>query len=224
MCGAYSIPEEAVVETFDAIENRRRYAVRPFDSGPIVTHEGVVEADQWSLTPAWSREKRVKFATFNARLDKLVSSKVWRTVFPSKRCLVPVDGFFERVPEEGAKKKRPYYVQMRDKSSFCFAGLWQDWTDKETGEIIKTFTVVTTDNNDLMERIGHHRMPAIVSPEHQAAWLDPDVQDKDLLMAMIREPEPSENLQAYPVGYEINYRDQHGPEIIEPIGELVTVG
>lgn len=224
MCGAYSISEEVVVETFDAIESRRRYAVRPFDSAPIVTHEGLVEADQWSLIPVWSRDRRSNLTTFNARLDKLESSKVWRTAFPSKRCLVPVDGFFERVVEEGAKKKRPYYVQKRDKSPFFFAGLYSDWTDKETGEMVKSFTVVTTDNNSLMEKIGHHRMPAIVKPEHYAVWLDPEVRDKELLMSLIREPFASEGLQAYPVGYEINYRDQHGPETIEPIGDLVTVG
>lgn len=212
--------------TFDVSEFEERFAVRPFDSAQIVrAHERgepeVITADVWSLIPPFAKDRRLKYSTFNARLDKIADAPTWRTSFPSKRCLVPANGFFERVPEKGEKKKRPYYVQFRDFRPFAFAGLWSEWIDKSTGEALLTFTIITTSNNSLMKAIGHDRMPCIVSPADYEFWLDPDLSDVELLKSLIADPIESDQLQAYPVGHEINYRDLNGPETIEPIGDLV---
>ncbi|QDU84266.1 Putative SOS response-associated peptidase YedK [Planctomycetes bacterium Pla163] len=232
MCGGYTTPDgwqELRIEfATTAFQLERSWAVRPFDSGPIVTssiEDGVVarRADQWSLVPHFAKERRLRYSTFNARLDKLTSSPIWRSAFPKRRCLVPADGFFERVPEPGEPKKRPYWVRFADRSPFCFAGLWSEWTDPQTGEIVTTYTVVTTRNNALMEAIGHPRMPAIVHPDRYGLWLDPTCDDTDALRAAIEAPVPGNLLDALPISHKVNFRGEHGPDIVEPIGPAVTV-
>ncbi|MEZ5980309.1 MAG: SOS response-associated peptidase [Planctomycetota bacterium] len=231
MCGGYTTPDgwqELRIEfATTATQIERCYAVRPFDAAPIALARAdgpsLERADQWSLIPPFAKERRLPYSTFNARLDKLTSSPVWRTSFPKKRCLVPADGFFERVPEKGAPKKRPYYVRFQDRRTFCFAGLWSEWTDAKTGEVLLTFTVVTTRNNALMEKIGHPRMPCILAPQHEAMWLDPSFDDKDALVKLVEPPVPGEMLEAEPVDHLVNFRKEHGPEIVEPIGPAVRV-
>jgi putative SOS response-associated peptidase YedK len=231
MCGGYTTPDGWQELRIDfqvtAFQLERRFAVRPFDAAALVVAgpSGVaaVRADQWSLIPAFAKERRLPYSTFNARLDRLASSPVWRSVFPKRRCLVPADGFFERVLEPGAPKKRPYYVRRRDRAPFCFAGLWSEWTDTTTGQVVTSFTIVTTERNALMARIGHDRMPCIVAPEHQGLWLDPSCLDRDLLVRAIERPVPGHTFDAVPVGHAVNFRDAHGPEVIEPVGPAVTV-
>lgn len=233
MCGGYTTPDgwqELRIEfATSAHQLERCWAVRPFDGATIVTQgvddDGPVarRADQWSLVPHFAKERRLKYSTFNARLDKLASSRVWRTVFPERRCLVPADGFFERVPEPGAEKKRPYYVRFRDRTPFFFAGLWSEWADPATGEVLTTFTVVTTENNALMQRIGHPRMPAIVHASAIGLWLDPTCDDADALTRSIATPVPGNLLDAVPVSHRVNFRQEHGEDIVEPVGNAVTV-
>ncbi|MDX1438993.1 MAG: SOS response-associated peptidase [Rubricoccaceae bacterium] len=232
MCTGYVLPND-YQNLFPGVElNIPGFApgqpVRLFDSAPIVKSNSelrpeLVKADIWSLIPSWSNTRKPSYSSFNARIERLSSSNLWKTVFPKNRCLVPAHGFFERVPEKGSKKKRPYFVQYRDEAQFCFAGLWSEWTDRSTGEVLLTYTVVTTSNNSLMETIGHHRMPCIVQPDKYDLWLDPEIDDKELLVATIVQPEKSSQLQAHPVGYAINYRNEYGPHVVEPIGEVVTV-
>lgn len=231
MCGGYTTPdgwqELRIDFATQAFALERSFAVRPFDPATIViaSPQGVVarRADQWSLVPAFAKERRLPYSTFNARLDKLASSPVWRSVFPSRRCLVPADGFFERVPERGATKKRPYYVRFRDRRPFCFAGLWSEWTNTATGEVVTSFTVVTTRNNALMAAIGHERMPVVVAPERYGLWLDPTCVDKQVLIDAVEAPVPGNVLDAAPVGHAVNFRGEHGADIVEPIGPTVTV-
>ena len=225
MCGAFTTPKGWNALDLhpgeDWVGLEESFAVRPFDSAVIVcdTPSGIKAglADQWSLIPPFAKERRLQYSTFNARLDKLQSSAVWKTAFPSQRCLVPANGFFERVKEKGATKKRPFYVHQSDGRPFCFAGLWAKWHDDEFKKDLLTFTIITTEPNSLMQDIGHHRMPCIVSEDHYEEWLSKDHQNQSKLCDLIANPLASDLLQAYPVGYEINYRSQNGQETIVPI-------
>lgn len=225
MCGAFTTPAGwnaiDLQPDDDWAELEQSFAVRPFDSAVIVsaTPNGIKagRADQWSLIPPFAKERRLKYSTFNARLDKLQSSAVWRTAFPKRRCLVPVNGFFERVAEKGATKKRPFYIQHREQNPFCFAGLWSLWHDEEDKKDLLTFTVITTEPNDLMKEIGHHRMPCIVESSEYQSWLDPNNLDEGALTNCIRTPFAGDALSAYAVGYDINYRDRKGAETIKPL-------
>jgi putative SOS response-associated peptidase YedK len=88
-----------------------------------------------------------------------------------RRCLVPADWFYEWKKLD-AKTKRPYAIDMKDAELFAFAGLWDSWKDKETGKSLETYTVITTDPNELMEPI-HNRMPVILHRQDYGRWLEP---------------------------------------------------
>src|SRR5215213_10386019 len=86
----------------------------------------------------------------------------------SRTCLLPVDGFFEW--EKVGKEKRPYMIAMLDRQPFTLAGLWENWKDPETGEWVRTFTIITTDANELVAEL-HDRMPVIIAPDDRERWL-----------------------------------------------------
>jgi putative SOS response-associated peptidase YedK len=128
---------------------------------------------------------------------------------------VLADGFFEWM--EFQKKKYPHYVHLEGASVFAFAGLYSHWTDKETGELFRTFTVITTDANPLMARIHNtkKRMPVILPHDLWNTWLDPLLtreQIHDLLL-----PCPDAGMSAYPISRLITTRgaDTNVPEIRE---------
>src|ERR671914_1928071 len=98
-----------------------------------------------------------------------------------RRCLVPVDGFFEW--EKVGKEKRPHMIAMLDRRPFTLAGLWENWKNPETGEWERTFTIITTDANELVAEL-HDRMPVIIAPEDHERWL--------------KGPNPRDLLKPYP--------------------------
>ena len=197
----------------------------PYDPGLIIRHspEGpeAIVADQWAYVPPYSDARHLKYSTFNARLDRLKSSGVWRTAFPGQRCVIPMGGYFEWVPEAGARKNRPWYVQRTDHTNIYGAGLWGEWLDKSTGELIITYTLLTTEPNALMLAIGHDRMPCILSQDQRAAWLDPSITDRDALIDLIAAPDSPAPYSAQPVSYAINYRNAHGPDVLTAVGPVV---
>ncbi|MDP6962630.1 MAG: SOS response-associated peptidase [Planctomycetota bacterium] len=225
MCGAFSTPASwssfnfSTDDSWAALDNK--FAVRPYDPSVIICHQDQSMraglAQQWSLVPPFADSQQLKYSTFNARLDRLETSPVWKSSFPDKRCLVPADGFFERVKEEGQKKKRPYYIHRRDQRGFCFAGLWSKWHDDKNNVDVLSFTIITTMPNSLMKKIGHHRMPCIVAEQDYEKWLNPETRDPEILSTMIAEPMDGDLFIAHKVGYEVNYRKINGPEIVKPI-------
>ena len=94
--------------------------------------------------------------------------------------MVPVDGFFEWM--HVGKEKYPHFIYMKDKEPFAFAGIYANWTDKETGEIIKTNSILTTDANPLMQKIHNSkkRMPVILRPDMERQWLKPDLMKEEI--------------------------------------------
>ncbi len=153
------------------------YNIAPTQSAPIViSRNGVrqLELARWSFVPDWWREDAPpKFATFNARDDKLQSSRFWRGALNSGRCMVPASGFYEW--RRGGKQSQPFYIHRKDGKLMGFAGLYSTRTDPRSGEISTSFTIITTATNRFMERV-HDRIPLTlggVSDELWSVWLDP---------------------------------------------------
>src|SRR5436305_2072889 len=94
---------------------------------------------------------------------------------------------------------RPYgLIRRQDRKPFAFAGLWSSWKDPERGgELVETFTILTTGPNDLMRPL-HDRMPVIVDRENFDLWLDPKLEDAEKLQPLLV-PHAVEGLQALPV-------------------------
>jgi putative SOS response-associated peptidase YedK len=117
----------------------------------------------------------------NASAERVATAPMFRTAYAKRRCIVPVDGFFEWRAIKGKRANEPYAIAMKDRSPFGLAGIWENWQHPETGDWIRTFAIITTDGNELLAPI-HDRMPVILAPKDFDRWLSPlDPDPRDLL-------------------------------------------
>ncbi|MBC2838945.1 SOS response-associated peptidase [Robiginitalea sp. SC105] len=163
----------------------------------------------WGLTPHWVRDtgqqKKIWNQTLNARGETIFEKPSFRLAARSNRCLIYVDGFFEHHHHKGATY--PYYISRMDGEPLILAGLYSDWANPETGEILTSFSIVTTEGNPMMARIHNNpklegpRMPLILPEELADRWLGPceDLPDQQALQELIH-AYPEAALTAYTVG------------------------
>jgi putative SOS response-associated peptidase YedK len=187
-----------VPTTFDILPS---YNVAPQTFQPVVRLNE--EADKrelallrWGLIPFWAKEAKVGFSTINAKSETVATSAMYREPFNRRRCLVPADGFYEWQKLD-AKTKQPWAIGLADGSPFAFAGLWERWKDKSTQQPLETYTILTTDANELTAKI-HERMPVILAPRDYERWLapgDPARPPVDLLR-----PRAAEEMTIWKVG------------------------
>jgi putative SOS response-associated peptidase YedK len=179
-----------------------------------------VQAYTWGLIPHWSKNladaQKIRAQALNAKAETIFEKPSFRTYIQNNRCLVLADGFFEWM--EFQKKKYPHFVHLKDNELFAFAGIYSHWADKETGELFKTFAIITTEANPLMARIHHvkKRMPVILTKEQWNTWLDPSLVKEQI--AGILKPCADENMTAYPISRLITARkgaDTNVPEVQE---------
>ncbi|MFN8404240.1 MAG: SOS response-associated peptidase, partial [Anaerolineales bacterium] len=130
-----------------------------------------------------------------------------------KRCLIFADGFYEWKAQPGKKSKIPFYIHMKDRKPFAFAGLWDTWNSSD-GSLIRSCALITTEPNELMAMI-HDRMPVILHPRDYARWLEPSAQTPDQVLPMIKSY-PAEEMDAYPVSTLVNKASTDVPELVVP--------
>jgi putative SOS response-associated peptidase YedK len=175
---------------------------------------------KWGLIPSWTRNiedaREIRLKTFNARAESVNEKRSFVNSFRSKRCIVPVKGFFEW--QHAGKEKIPWYIYGSDNDILVLAGLFDDWTDSATGESIGTFSVITTTANGMMSVIHNsaRRMPAILGKDEAEAWLNPSATHVEL--SELLRPAPEEALTAHTISQLINDRnsDRNRPELIAP--------
>lgn len=156
---------------------------------PIITNNevGKIQLFNWGLIPSWAKDNTIRKNTLNARSETVTEKPAFRTSV-NNRCLVLADGFFEwQWLDPKGKVKQKYMLTLPEKPAFAFAGLWSEWTDRVTGEVIGTYTIMTTEANSLMAEIHNtkKRMPIILTPENEKLWLQGDTleMDNDRLVA-----------------------------------------
>lgn len=218
-------------------DHQPRYNTRPTSSSFVVWNneeeEREVNAFSFGLIPFWAKDRKMQYSTFNARDDKLVESNLWRPLFQKKRCIIPVNGFFEHhhldreVQIEGGKKptnKIPYYFKLKSQEIFGFAGLYDHWTDKETGEVINTFSIITTEPNPMVRKIHNNkeRMPTILRKEDYDFWLDESVNPDDYFEQNIFVPYPEEDMEAWQITKELDYR-LNEEALIKPVENPINL-
>jgi putative SOS response-associated peptidase YedK len=166
---------------------------------------------RWGLIPFWVKDqetaRKIANQTINARSETMFEKPAFREPARKKRCLVYADAFYEH--HHIQKRAYPFHISMKDKRPMAFAGLWDEWIDKETGEIISTVSIVTCRANTLLEKIHNNpdaegpRMPVILPAELQDHWLNPpgNLQGQDLKneLFQLTIPYPEEQMEAYPV-------------------------
>ena len=220
MCGRFTQerPTSDLAEIFAAEDLAddpgSRFNVAPTDEAVVVVQRDAhraIKAYRWGLIPHWADGPKIGNRMFNARAETLASSPVFRDAFRRRRCLVPVDSFFEW--RRDGTVRQPFRIVRADGRPLALAGLWSGWRDPETEEVRRTFTIVTTTPNDLMRPI-HNRMPVVVPFDAWDRWLDPALPDLGELQSLLV-PAPDEDLEAYPVSRAVNNVRNDGPELIE---------
>jgi putative SOS response-associated peptidase YedK len=174
---------------------------------------------KWGLIPSWVKSKQdadqIRLKTFNARAESISLKPSFSGSFSSKRCIIPVKGFYEW--QHAGQKKIPWYIYHTGDEIISLAGLWDEWVLNTTGEKYTTFTIVTTDANDLMATIHNSakRMPVILDKPDERDWLNISL-DKTKVLELLK-PCPSEILEAHPIGPLINNKsaNRNNPAIIE---------
>jgi putative SOS response-associated peptidase YedK len=219
MCGRYNLVTDAktLVDAFevsvDRLELTPRYNIAPGqDVLAIRLEDGerVACMLHWGLVPFWAKDPKIGYKTINARAETVATKPAFRDAFKKRRCLVIATGFYEWRSE--GKQKQPYHIRMVDGRAFAFAGLWEGWTDKETGEHIASCTILVTEASELVAPI-HDRMPVILAPADYDAWLSPKT---DLAVAQsLLVPYAGDDLEQYPVSRAVSSARNDGPELIE---------
>ena len=167
----------------------------------------------WGLIPFWAKDKTIGYRMINARVETIATKPSFRESFKKRRCIILSDGFFEWKQEH--KTKTPYFIRMRNSEPFAFAGLWDNWTNEQTGETIVSSTIITTDANPLIGEICN-RMPAILKPDIYRIWLNPLPESANNLMKCIK-PFPHDELEAFEISKLVNSPQNDSPEIIKPV-------
>ena len=177
MCGRYSIAvdPEQLASRFEAklpeTPIQARFNAAPTESLPVILNEGErrITLLRWGLIPSWAEDMTIGARLINARAETVHQKPSFRDALRQRRCLVLADGFYEwQLTPEG--KKIPFRLALKSGEPFALAGLWEQWRNP-TGEWLRTFTIITTEPNDLVAPI-HNRMPAILTREAEAHWLD----------------------------------------------------
>jgi putative SOS response-associated peptidase YedK len=150
---------------------------------------------------------------FNARAESLTASPAFRDALRRKRCLVPVDVFYEWKREGDIRQ--PYTIGRSDGRPLVLAGLWSGWRDPATDMVRRTFTIVTTSPNATMAEL-HDRMPVMLDESDWATWLDPAAADLGRLRAML-EPRDGPELRLTAVSRLVNDVRNDGPELVVPL-------
>jgi putative SOS response-associated peptidase YedK len=222
MCGRFTQqrPTSELAEIFGAEDLADdpggRFNVAPTDAAAVVVEKaerrGVVSY-RWGLVPHWAADAKGASRAINARAETVASMPTFRDAYRRRRCIVPVDGFYEW--RRDGTLRQPFLIRRTDGLPLALAGLWAGWRDPSSGEVRRTFTIVTTTPNELVASL-HDRMPVVLPPEAWSTWLDPELRDLGELRGLLA-PAPDGDLVMFPVERHVNDVRRNGPELIEPL-------
>ena len=217
MCGRYTFiaPAPAVEQRFGATfagPAPTTYNAAPSQQLPIITNAAPdqIQLLTWGLVPSWSRDPASGPKPINARAETLAEKPSFRQLLGRRRCLVLADSFFEWQATPAGKV--PHRILLRDEHPFAFAGLWDEWLDRGTGELHLTFTIITTEPNALMANI-HNRMPVILpSRNAEEAWLDDGLETARHQQLLV--PYDAAAMQEYIISTRVNSPANNDPEVL----------
>jgi putative SOS response-associated peptidase YedK len=253
MCGRFvsSSPPDEIARYFDvdetaeqAVAQEPNYNTAPSTDVFVVYEDGStrrLDTFHWGLVPAWAKDLSVGNRMINARAETVATKPAFKRAFTRRRCILPVDGFYEWKAAPGERRKQPYFIHRPDGEPFAFAGLWEQWHGTvEDGKLVKAHrpeegeapaedevtvrsaTIITGAANDAMSAI-HDRMPIILPPAAWGTWLSPEEQDMELLGKLLV-PAPNELITFHPVSTEVNSVRNKGEHLVEEVDPLLDEG
>lgn len=221
MCGRFTnnakakdIEKEFKVGKLNPKIFSERYNIAPSQEIAAVLEtdgERIVINLKWGLIPHWSKDDSFASKLINARAETIAEKPSFRDAFKHTRCIIPATGFYEW-DKKSKGTKQPYYFYLKEKDVFGFAGLWSEWTDKESGEVIETCTIITTEANSVLESV-HDRMPVILKEKDYDDWLDEKEDDTDYLQKLLASY-PSSAMKSHPVSTLVNSPRENSSDLI----------
>lgn len=170
--GQWGLPIDQRIQDIDQYFDKK---MLPRSRAPVVRSEdkkNVLTLMMFSLIPRWSDTSRPKFATHNARLDAIDVKPTWRDAFKKRHCLVPISEFYEAIYTGEHAGHMVAFESPDAKKPIWAAGIWEEWTDKETGEIIESFSIITSEPTRFVKKIGHDRSPLFLAEGPAQEWLE----------------------------------------------------
>lgn len=173
---------------------------------------------RWWLTPYWAKEMSAKYSMFNAKSETVQKSPAFREPYKKRRCVVPVSGFYEWARSNN--QKLPYYLTPHGVPGMLLAGIWDRWRNKESGDVVESFAVLTCPANEQLQFV-HKRQPVMLSMGDAHRWLDPGV-DASELEPLFDSCLPMQ-LDAIPVSSYVNNARNKDERCFDPIGKTLTI-
>ncbi len=226
MCGRFTNkakPKEIEKEFSVKIKDKQLFAPRfniaPTQNIPVILEasgERIIDSLRWGLIPSWSKDDSFASKLINARAETLSEKASFKNAFKKQRCIIPASGFYEwQKASKGAKQ--PFYFYLKEKDVFGFAGLYENWLDKDSGEQIETFTIITTEANEVLKPV-HDRMPVILKAKDYDQWLDAKENDIDNLQKLLA-PFPANKMDSYKVSKNVNSPSNDSADLIEKMSD-----
>lgn len=234
MCGRY-----VVVSKISEIEARfgvqapidfpPNFNIGPGSMVPVIASDApeIIQFFQFGLTPFWAKKRMY---LFNARAEGdqnsdnnpeyrgamgIISKPAFRKPIRSQRCLIIADAFIEGTTAE--KLDKPHLVHLgKDDRPFAFAGIWDEWVDRESGEVVRSCAIITTVPNALLQKIPHHRSPVILEKNAERTWLDPNASLSEITALL--KPYEHGYMNAYPISTEIKNPRNNYKDLLLPVG------
>lgn len=227
MCGRFTNnakPEQIKKEFKVGSENANlfqpRFNIAPSQMINVVfapESERILSQLKWGLVPSWAKDSDIGNRMINARAETITEKPSFREAFKSRRCIIPASGFYEW-QKKATGTKQPFYFYLKEKDVFGFAGLWESWVDKTTGDELETCTIITTEANEALQPV-HDRMPVILKPENYDQWLDTKEKNTNKLQELLK-PYPADKIGSHTVGRNVNIPDSDSADLILPMNSL----
>jgi putative SOS response-associated peptidase YedK len=222
MCGRAKLPDDVseikldLKIDFDEIgDYQPRWNAAPTSQLPVVVSNNgqrTLTAMRWGLIPAWAKDLKIGYSTFNARAEGVDNRPAFRSAWRAgRRCLVIADGYYEWRDTD----RQPFAVALANRGPMTFAGLWDQWRAPD-GTTLKSFSIITTAANELLEPL-HGRMPVLLAPDRWPAWLGESTVNDAELKAMLR-PYPGGSMTFWPVDRQVGNVRNDRPDLFAPIG------
>ena len=227
MCGRFvsKAKKEEIEREFKLKIGDSNFASPRYNIAPTQIINAIAEIENtreissfiWGLIPHWAKDDSISNKLINARAETLREKPSFREAFARRRCIIPASGFYEwQKTSKGAKQ--PFYFYLKEKEIFGFAGLWEEWLDKQNGELTETCTIITTEANEVLKPI-HDRMPVILKMGDYDFWLDEKVKDTSKLQNLLVSY-PAVEMDSHAVSRSINSPAADSEELIAPLNSL----